>query len=182
VREGGGGRGAGRAGCAARAIPPRAARPPAAARPPPSPFNRSQGKKQPSRLRALASALFSRRAALLWLLWAVWLALVLVSRDAAGDATPFDPWDILKLERSATPADVKRAYRKMSLIYHPDKNPDPEATKYFAESVTKAYKALTGVRERGGERRGGGGGVSPARDDPPFPPLPPLRRRLARKL
>ena len=28
-------------------------------------------------------------------------------------------------------------------MYHPDKNPDPKATEYFAEYITKAYQALT---------------------------------------
>lgn len=36
-----------------------------------------------------------------------------------------------------------RARRKLSLQYHPDKNPDPEASKYFASYITKAYAALT---------------------------------------
>ena len=49
-----------------------------------------------------------------------------------------------QIERGATDKDVKRAYRQLSLQYHPDKNPDPAASKYFAESISKAYKALTG--------------------------------------
>lgn len=39
---------------------------------------------------------------------------------------------------------MKKAYRQLSLIYHPDKNPDPAAATYFAEFITKAYKTLTG--------------------------------------
>ena len=49
-----------------------------------------------------------------------------------------------QVERGASDKDVKKAYRQLSLQYHPDKNPDPEAGRYFAESITKAYKALTG--------------------------------------
>ena len=53
---------------------------------------------------------------------------------------------MLQLERGATERDVKKAYRQLSLIYHPDKNPDPAAATYFAEFITKAYKTLTGCQ------------------------------------
>ena len=49
------------------------------------------------------------------------------------------------MPRDATKSDISRAYRTLSLQFHPDKNPDPAAGKYFAEFITKAYKALTGV-------------------------------------
>lgn len=51
---------------------------------------------------------------------------------------------MLQVERGASDKDIKRAYRQLSLQYHPDKNPDPAAAQYFTESVSKAYKALTG--------------------------------------
>ena len=54
---------------------------------------------------------------------------------------------LLQLERGATERDVKKAYRQLSLIYHPDKNPDPAAATYFAEFITKAYKTLTGWQQ-----------------------------------
>ena len=49
------------------------------------------------------------------------------------------------MSHEATKQEVSSAYRKMALKYHPDRNPDPEAAQFFAESITKAYKALTGA-------------------------------------
>lgn len=55
----------------------------------------------------------------------------------------YDPFDILDVSPLATPAQIKRAYRKLSLSYHPDKNPDdPLASSRFIQ-ITKAYQALT---------------------------------------
>ena len=68
----------------------------------------------------------------------------------------------VQISSSATQQEVKKAYRQLSLIYHPDKNPDPAAGRYFAEYITKAYKALTGMRPcacgEGGGKGGGEGG------------------------
>lgn len=51
----------------------------------------------------------------------------------------FDPYQILGVEVGAEPAVIKRAYRKLSLIKHPDKNPDdPLAVTEFIQ-ITKAY-------------------------------------------
>merc|ERR1719221_1718081 len=50
---------------------------------------------------------------------------------------------------------IKRAYRKLSLIYYPDKNPDdPLAASRFIQ-ITKAYQALTDeVARRNWEKYG----------------------------
>jgi len=53
--------------------------------------------------------------------WLAWGVLVLYVQASSGDSKPFDPFDILGLERSATDKEIKKAYRKLSLQYHPDK-------------------------------------------------------------
>ena len=50
---------------------------------------------------------------------------------------------VVQIERSATEQDVKKAYRRLSLQYHPDKNQDPKAVPIFLQ-INQAYKALTG--------------------------------------
>jgi len=54
-----------------------------------------------------------------------------------------DPYRILGVERGASPDELKRAFRKLALRYHPDRNPDdPDAEARFKQ-VTAAYKLLS---------------------------------------
>lgn len=56
---------------------------------------------------------------------------------------PFDPFTILGVDASATPKQIKKAYRRLSVLHHPDKNrDDPNAGERFIK-ITKAYAALT---------------------------------------
>ncbi|KAL4443205.1 hypothetical protein ABPG74_002272 [Tetrahymena malaccensis] len=58
------------------------------------------------------------------------------------DLKRFDPYEILEIQRGASQGEIKKAYRKMVLLYHPDKNPSPEAAAKFL-LVTKANECLT---------------------------------------
>jgi len=60
-----------------------------------------------------------------------------------------DYYKILGLVRGATSDDddIKKAYRKMALKYHPDKNKSPGAEERFKE-VAEAYEVLSDKRKR----------------------------------
>lgn len=81
-----------------------------------------------------------------------------------------DYYDILEISRTATADEIKKAYRKKALQFHPDKNPgNAEAEKRFKE-VSEAYEVLNDDKKRQaydrygkegiqGAGAGGGGGM-----------------------
>jgi DnaJ-class molecular chaperone len=59
-----------------------------------------------------------------------------------------DPYQVLGLAKSATDADVKKAFRRLAKIHHPDKNKDdPKAQDKFAE-LNAAYEILGDAEKR----------------------------------
>jgi len=56
-------------------------------------------------------------------------------------------YQILKIDLTATPDEIKKAYRKQSAKYHPDRNKDPNAT-LFMQAVNEAYACLSDVDKR----------------------------------
>jgi DnaJ domain len=67
--------------------------------------------------------------------------------DSAGLAQ-FDPYAILGIELGADSKDIKRAYRSLSLQYHPDKNPGNKMAEDMFMKIAKAYEALTDATVR----------------------------------
>ena len=54
-----------------------------------------------------------------------------------------DYHEVLGVSKDADEKQIKRAYRRLALIYHPDRNSSPEAVARFRE-ISEAYAVLTG--------------------------------------
>lgn len=58
-----------------------------------------------------------------------------------------DYYKVLGLSRSATEEEVKKAYRKLALKFHPDKNKSAGAEEKFKE-IAEAYEVLSDKKKR----------------------------------
>ncbi len=77
-------------------------------------------------------------------------------------STKRDYYEVLAVERTASDNEIKSAYRKLALKYHPDRNPgDKEAEERFKECA-EAYAILADAEKRAAYDRFGHAGVSSA--------------------
>lgn len=58
-----------------------------------------------------------------------------------------DYYDVLGISKQASNEDIKRAYRKLALEWHPDRNKSPEAESRFKE-INEAYAVLSDTQKR----------------------------------
>jgi len=60
-----------------------------------------------------------------------------------------DYYEVLGIERGASAEDIKKAYRKLAVKYHPDKNPGDKAAEEKFKELGEAYEALSDPQKRG---------------------------------
>ena len=61
--------------------------------------------------------------------------------------TDKDYYEILGVAKTASEAEIKKAYRRLALKWHPDRNKSPEAEKHFKE-INEAYEILSDTKKR----------------------------------
>jgi len=77
-------------------------------------------------------------------------------------ATKKDYYEVLGVNRDASEEDIKKAYRKLAMKYHPDRNPDnPKAEEQFKEAK-EAYEVLSDDQKRAAYDQYGHAGVDPS--------------------
>uniref|UniRef100_A0AAQ5YTX1 DnaJ homolog subfamily C member 16 n=1 Tax=Amphiprion ocellaris TaxID=80972 RepID=A0AAQ5YTX1_AMPOC len=73
--------------------------------------------------------------------------LLILSVHLAKSASEYDPYKILGVSRSASQAEIKRAYKSLAREWHPDKNKDPKAEDMFIK-ISKSYEILSNEERR----------------------------------
>src|SRR5215831_20587173 len=59
-----------------------------------------------------------------------------------------DYYEILNVQKSATLEEIKKAYRKVAMQYHPDRNPGDKAAEEKFKEAAEAYEVLSDVDKR----------------------------------
>ncbi|XP_005918599.1 dnaJ homolog subfamily C member 16 [Haplochromis burtoni] len=73
--------------------------------------------------------------------------MLILSAELVKTASEYDPYYTLGVSRSASQAEIKRAYKRLAREWHPDKNKDPNAEDMFIR-ISKSYEILSNEERR----------------------------------
>merc|ERR1712071_78847 len=74
------------------------------------------------------------------------LVLTLIDEFLLATAGTNDYYDVLGVDRQASDKEVKKAFRKLAMKYHPDKNPSKSAVNF--REIAEAYEVLSDSKKR----------------------------------
>ncbi|AKU12915.1 molecular chaperone DnaJ [Azoarcus sp. CIB] len=77
-------------------------------------------------------------------------------------ATKRDYYDVLGVNRDASDDEIKKAYRKLAMKHHPDRNPESKDAEDKFKEAKEAYEILSDAQKRGAYDRYGHAGVDPS--------------------
>ena len=60
----------------------------------------------------------------------------------------FEYYEILQVTKTATKSEIKKAYRKLAMKYHPDRNPDDKEAEEMFKKINEAYEVLSNDEKR----------------------------------
>ncbi|PVZ71989.1 molecular chaperone DnaJ [Pelagibaculum spongiae] len=72
-----------------------------------------------------------------------------------------DFYEVLGVDKSTSDADLKKAYRRLAMKYHPDRNPDDASSEERFKEVKEAYEILSDKQKRSAYDQYGHAGVDP---------------------
>ena len=75
-----------------------------------------------------------------------------------------DYYEVLGVQRGASEADMKAAYRKLAMQHHPDRNPGDKDCEHKFKALNEAYDVLKDADKRAAYDRYGHAGVSSGMD------------------
>lgn len=72
-----------------------------------------------------------------------------------------DFYEVLGVSRDSSDRDIKKAFRRMAMKYHPDRNPDDKESEDKFKEVNEAYEVLSDAQKKGAYDQYGHAGVDP---------------------
>lgn len=82
-----------------------------------------------------------------------------------------DYYEVLGVDKNASPEEIKKAYRKLAMKYHPDQNPGDKSAEEKFKEVNEAYEILSDAEKKSRYDQFGFAGSRPQ-----------LRRRCRKRL